>query len=520
MKRSDMDFFHHATTKISGSLDIGTVLERCLGFFKGYMPLDSIGMNIFNPTTRSTVNIATAGPSGFRPVEKPIPLSDDACRLIEADKGGTVEIINRPEKDLVARSFWEAMGKQQMSSLVLKLRIEDQKLGVVIFLAKGADRYTPEHARLLNLIHDPFAMALANALKHQEVLRLKDLLVDDNQFLNRQLHQISGDEIIGSEFGLKHVMDRVRQIAPRTNQVLLLGETGVGKEVIANAIHYSSPRAGGPFIKVNCGAIPESLIDSELFGHEKGAFTGAVTRKRGRFERADKGTLFLDEIGELPLSAQVRLLRVLQNKEIERVGGSHPIPVDIRIITATHRDLPQMVRQGRFREDLWFRINVFPITIPPLRRRKSDIPALITYFSEKKSSEMNLQTPPVISPDTVEKFQAYHWPGNVRELENIVERTIIQSITGSPDNPTEFETVFPEIENHDNRSEKEVAANQMRLDDVIRSHIERVLRMTRGRVQGENGAAARLGVNPSTLRNRMKKLGISYGRNHGIKQRG
>jgi transcriptional regulator with GAF, ATPase, and Fis domain len=512
MKHSDMDLFHQATKKICGSLDSHVVLSQCLEFFQEFMPVDSISMNVYDPRTLSIINIATAGARGFRIAETPIPVTNEAGKLIESDNEPKVDIINRPERDFLARFVWEAMGKKDMSSLVLKIVIEDQKLGVVAFVAKGFDRYTEEHARLLKLLHDPFAIALANTLKHQEVLRLKDLLVDDNQYLNRQLHHISGDEIIGSKFGLKYVMEMVQQIAPQSSQVLLLGETGVGKEVIANAIHYSSPRSKEPFIKVNCGAIPEALIDSELFGHEKGAFTGAIALKRGRFERANKGTLFLDEIGELPLSAQVRLLRVLQNKEIERVGGTRPIPIDVRIITATHRDLPKMVQQTEFREDLWFRLNVFPITIPPLRQRKSDIPALVRFFIEKKAREMNLRDLPVIASGSLEKLQDYRWPGNVRELENMVERTIIQSISTTAASTLNFDPPHPETKI--GVSEKPIKTEEpILLDEVMQRHIRAVLHLAGGKVQGKRGAAAMLGINPNTLRNRMKKLGIPYGRN-------
>ena len=241
-------------------------------------------------------------------------------------------------------------------------------------IADGLNQYTDEHARLLRLLHEPFAIAMSNALKHQEVIRFKDMLADDNRYLFDELRSVSGDEIIGSDFGLKAVMEMVQQVAPLDSPVLLLGETGTGKEVIANAIHYSSPRKDGPFIKVNCGAIPETLLDSELFGHEKGAFTGAISQRRGRFERADKGTIFLDEIGELPSQAQVRLLHVLQKKEIERVGGTSSIPVDIRIISATHRNLEEMIASGRFREDLWFRLNVFPDHDPAAQAEKRRYP--------------------------------------------------------------------------------------------------------------------------------------------------
>ena len=230
---------------------------------------------------------------------------------------------------------------------------------------------------------------MSNTLKHREVVQLTNLLADDNRYLYRELRHISGDDIVGANFGLKEVMEKVRHVAALDSPVLLLGETGVGKDVIANAIHYSSSRKEGPFVKVNCGAIPESLIDSELFGHEKGAFTGATSQKRGRFERADNGTIFLDEIGELPPQAQVRLLRVLQDKEIERLGGTKTIQLDIRIIAATNRNLEEMVKAGQFREDLWFRLNVFPVWIPPLLQRKADIPSLFNHFILQQSKELN-----------------------------------------------------------------------------------------------------------------------------------
>lgn len=511
MQNSDMAFFHKATTIFCGSLDIHKVLQLSFDFFKTYMPVDGVAMSIYDPQFQTIVNIASAGNADFLMPDAPITLSDEAVIAIEKDDQAT-EILNRLEEDILGRLVWEKMGKKEMSVIVLKLVIDDQKLGVLAVSTKGHDKYTNEHERLLTLVHDPAAIALSNHLQHQEVLMLKELLEDDNQYLNRQLHRIAGDEIIGSEFGLKHVMEMVRQIAPLKSLVLLIGETGVGKEVIANAIHYSSPRAGGPFIKVNCGAIPESLIDSELFGYEKGAFTGALSLKRGLFERADKGTIFLDEIGELPQSAQVRLLRVLQNKEIERVGGNSPISIDIRVITATHRDLPKMVRQGEFREDLWFRLNVFPITIPPLRQRKSDILALTQYFVEKKAQEMNLSKQPVLASEALDRLQAYHWPGNVRELENIVERTIIRNMVGTSINELEFSTLYARTSHNHKQVTPNISKGSILLDDITRDHIIEVLRMADGKVKGKNGAATLLGVNPSTLRNKMQKLKIPYGK--------
>ncbi|MGD9210413.1 MAG: sigma-54 dependent transcriptional regulator, partial [Desulfobacteraceae bacterium] len=283
---------------------------------------------------------------------------------------------------------------------------------------------------------------------------------------------------------------------------------------IANAIHRLSPRHDEPIIKVNCGAIPEHLIDSELFGHEKGAFTGAIKQKRGLFERAHRGTIFLDEIGELPPWAQIRLLRVLQTQEIERVGGSPPIKLDIRVIAATHRDLQAMVDNGMFREDLWFRINAFPIQIPPLRQRPNDIPLLTTHFLKKKSREFGISPPPQVAPGAMERLIGHSWPGNVRELENIVERALIQHRHG----PIHFGRILRnEFEPPPDLSlngKIPVKTDDMALDHVMRRHMEMVLRLSKGKINGPDGAAAALKIHPNTLRKRMQKLGITFGRKH------
>jgi transcriptional regulator with GAF, ATPase, and Fis domain len=305
-------------------------------------------------------------------------------------------------------------------------------------------------------------------------------------------------------------MEMVRQVAPIDSPVMLMGETGAGKEVIANAIHHLSSRKDGPFIKVNCGAIPDNLVDSELFGHEKGAFTGAIAQKRGRFERADKGSIFLDEIGDLPLQVQVRLLRVLQNKEIERVGGTSSIPVDVRITAATHRNLEEMVGSGQFREDLWYRLNTFPIMIPPLRQRKEDIPALVHHFIERKAKELRIHTPPAIAPETIEQFKVYHWPGNVRELENLVERTLIQSMGREEIGPVSFEHFVLSAQEDSIRTVSGQQHDFLPLDKAMTEHIQQALRLRNGKVFGEDGAAQLLGINPNTLRSRMKKLGIPF----------
>jgi transcriptional regulator with GAF, ATPase, and Fis domain len=417
-----------------------------------------------------------------------------------------VVVIDSEEQNPVAREMLRYHGLQGSSILRMQLTTEDGRFGSVVVTAAGADRYTAEDARLLQLLEDPFTIAMANNLVHREVLRLRDRLADDNRQLQRELLHISGDEIVGVDFGLREVMHKVRQVAPTDSPVLLTGETGVGKDVIANAIHLGSLRRDGPFIPVNCGAIPESLLDSELFGHEKGAFTGALSRKRGRFERADTGTILLDEIGEMPLEAQVRLLRVLQHREIERVGGTDRIPVDIRIIAATNNDLATMVRAGRFREDLWFRLNVFPIVVPPLRDRGGDIPALVQHFIERKAGELKIGETPQLAPGAIDDLMAYDWPGNVREIENLVERAMILH-RGEPLRFDDLGTSHPRIATGPSPASDD---EPLDLDTLISRHIRRVLGMTGGKIHGPGGAGELLGMNPNTVRYRMRKLGIPF----------
>ena len=310
--------------------------------------------------------------------------------------------------------------------------------------------------------------------------------------------------------GLARVMEQVELVAGMDTSVLLTGETGVGKGLIASVIHNCSVRKNGSFVNVNCGAIPETLVDSELFGHEKGSFTGAMIRKQGRFERANRGTIFLDEIGELSLSVQVSLLHVLQNHKIERLGGTGVIPLDIRVISATHQNLEAMVSAGTFRKDLWFRLNVFPIHIPPLRQRKSDIPDLARYFIRKKACQLSLPKPPKIGEKGIRQLYDYHWPGNVREFENVIERAMI--CCGSlrhldfsgliPGNGKSLHSVW-DVNEPD---------SFLSLEQVNRLHIRRALTSAKGKINGPGGAAQLLNIHPNTLRKRMDRLGIRYGK--------
>jgi len=355
--------------------------------------------------------------------------------------------------------------------------------------------------RLIGITQD-----ITYRIETEKKLEEAEIKIEDNRFLQRELHRLSGDRIIGAEFGLKDVMEKANIASSVDSPVLILGETGVGKDIIANYIHYASSRHKEAFITVNCGAIPDALIDSELFGHEKGAFTGALNKKRGRFERADKGTIFLDEIGELPLPAQVRLLRVLQSREIERVGGVKTIPLDIRIVAATNRNLEEMVKTKMFREDLWFRLNVFPLLIPPLRLRTEDIPALAQHFIERKTKELKLKDTPDLATGAIDTLMAYDWPGNVRELENVIERAIILH----RGNPLRFDDLGLSHVEPVNPTAGAPTDKTLELDELVKHHIEHVLKLTKGKIHGPGGAGDVLGVNPDTLRYRMKKLGIPF----------
>jgi transcriptional regulator with GAF, ATPase, and Fis domain len=506
------EFFREATLKICGSLEIDKALWKVLLYLRQFIPADALFLNYYDPGLGVIESIAGAGEFA-RKFSFPfrIPMSQTSKKILEDERSNPgriplVRAFDRIDDYELSKPVARFFNAPDASALVLLLQLDERDLGFLVVLNLGGEKFTQAHADLMALLNEPFAIALSNYLQHREVLQLKDLIAEENQYLHEEIKGRVGEEIVGAGFGLTQVMDMVRQVAPLSSPVLLLGETGTGKEVIATAIHNLSPRKDAPFVKVNCGAIPETLMDSELFGHEKGAFTGALSQKRGRFERANGGTIFLDEIGELTPGVQVRLLRVLQEKEIERVGGTEPIQVDIRVIAATHRNLETMLAEGKFREDLYFRLKVFPIVIPPLRDRLADIPILVQYFMQRKAREMGLMQIPTLAPKAIDRLMNYQWPGNVRELQNAVERALILS----KGNPLIFDdlggtskkmTEKPDLSDEDS----------LALDHVISRHIMRVLEMTGGRVGGPNGAARLLQLNPSTFRQKMRKLHIPFG---------
>ncbi|HVT91879.1 MAG TPA: sigma 54-interacting transcriptional regulator [Bryobacteraceae bacterium] len=387
------------------------------------------------------------------------------------------------------------------SYAAIPLSAGDKLVGVAPFCRTAQMDFPPEQVMILAEVCRALAVAVDNAVANEELRKLRDRLEAENIALRTVLGQTPWfDDIAGSSTALRQVLQGIDQVAGTDATVLITGETGTGKELVARAIHRHSPRVQGPLIKVNCAAIPETLLASELFGHERGAFTGAAERRRGRFEQADGGTLFLDEVGEMPLETQVMLLRVLQEREFERVGGSRTVRVNVRIVAATNRDLSEQVQAGRFRKDLYYRLNVFPIHVPPLRERSEDIPALVAHFADKHGKRFH-RTISRIDAHSLNALGAYNWPGNVRELENLVERAVIVSRDGilrvERDLPRPAVLKAPEKKLGLDLREKE------------REAIERALHLSKGRVSGPGGAAVRLGMPASTLEFRIRRLGIN-----------
>ncbi|HEX4784959.1 MAG TPA: sigma 54-interacting transcriptional regulator, partial [Candidatus Sulfotelmatobacter sp.] len=364
-------------------------------------------------------------------------------------------------------------------------------------------------------VANQIALAVENSIAYGQVSELKDKLAQENVYLESEIRsELYFEEIVGNSEPLRRVLQEIETVAPADSAVLICGETGTGKELIARALHNLSSRKSNAFVKLNCAAIPTGLLESELFGHEKGAFTGAITQRVGRFELAHRGTIFLDEVGEIPLELQPKLLRVLQEREFERLGSTRTIRTDARLIAATNRDLKTMVEEQRFRSDLYYRLNVFPIRVPSLRERKEDIPQLVRHFV-KEFSRRNQRVIDTIPSETMQALVRYHWPGNIRELQNVIERAVIISrgpvlnVALSELTPDVASTSAPVVTTAKSASHESL---QKMLEETERNQILRALEEANGVVAGTNGAAARLGVKRSTLQLRMQKLGIRLSR--------
>jgi len=401
------------------------------------------------------------------------------------------------------------------SYCVLPLVAMGNSIGTFTVWSETKNRYSEADAELLQEVANQVALAIANMKSYEEIASLKARLEKENVYLQEEIRtEHNFEEIVGNSTALLDLLRRVDQVAPTDSSVLIYGETGTGKELIARAIHNRSMRKSRPLVKVNCSAISAGLVESELFGHVKGAFTGAFERRIGRFELADGGTIFLDGVGELPLETQVKLLRVLQEREFEPVGSNRSVRVDVRIIAATNRSLRQSISAGTFRSDLYYRLNVFPLEVPPLRERGADIPQLAMFFLSRYSRNLGKRMEGVSAAAT-ERFSSYSWPGNVRELQNVIERAVILSPGPLLEVDTDLMSVSTSETLRDTtRKEGEVvqptdhAPALKTLDEVERDHISAVLLQTHGVIEGAKGAAKTLGMHPNTLRHRMEKLGI------------
>jgi formate hydrogenlyase transcriptional activator len=404
------------------------------------------------------------------------------------------------------------------SLCILPLTSARRRLGVVGFARVQPDAFHEGDVDFLTLVVKQVAVAVENALAFDEIKALKEQLEKEKVYLEEEIRTDNNfEEIVGESTALRRVLQEVETVAPTSSTVLIRGETGTGKELIARALHDLSPRRERTFVKLNCAAIPTGLLESELFGHEKGAFTGAISQKVGRFELANKGTLFLDEVGDIPPELQPKLLRVLQEQEFERLGSNKTVRVDVRLVAATNRDLAQMVAAGRFRADLYYRLNVFPLLLPSLRERRDDIPRLVRHFTQKFAKRMG-KTIETIPSETMKSLVDYSWPGNIRELENIMERAVILSrgLTLQVDigNLAAEKPGSLEIWSEERNGNEEDARPSGRpvatlhLADAEREHILRVLHDSGWVLGGPNGAAARLGMKRTTLQSKMKKLGV------------
>ena len=463
------------------------------------LPFDRATLNLHNPEKDILRVFALEGPSlpkDFGRVGTEVSRQGSHVGWVFDHKKPLLRCDLEQERQFAVEETLLAEGIR--SYIVVPLIAKGKAIGTLNVGSEAPNRYSEDDALFLQEVANQIAMAIENMLAYEEIASLKARLQEENIYLQEEIKtDYNFEEIIGESGILKKMLRAVETVAKTDTTVLLLGETGTGKELIARAIHHLSPRKHRTLVKVNCAALPAGLIESELFGHEKGAFTGALSRKIGRFELAHGGTIFLDEVGDLPLELQAKLLRVLQEGEFERVGGSPSIKVDVRVIAATNRDLGKAVHEGSFRPDLYYRLNVFPVRLPLLRERREDISLLVRYFVMKYGTKLGKRIE-TIPQKAMHALMAYPWPGNVRELENVIERAVILS----PGSQLELGEWAPKVAGGAH------AERLATLEELEREHITRTLELTGWQVSGEKGAAKLLGLRPTTLEARMKKLGI------------
>jgi formate hydrogenlyase transcriptional activator len=508
-ERDHLQLLLEINNAVTSSLDLHELFRTVSRVLRRTFHNDLAGMGIYDAEKRELRVYALDRPESVNFVAEGMlmPLEGTPAGLAITTRQTIMGGQPAPEQ-FYAEPMKRAFEQGFKSGCVVPLISRDRVIGVLTMASQREAAFRKEDGERLTQMAGQIAIAMENALAYRQIEALKNKLSEEKLYLEEEINTAYDfEQIIGSSPALRRILKQVETVAPTDSTVLIQGETGTGKELIARAIHSLSARRERTLVKLNCAAIPTGLLESELFGHEKGAFTGAIAPRIGRFELAHKGSLFLDEVGEIPLELQPKLLRVLQEQEFERLGSTRTLQVDVRLIAATNRDLAQMVAERQYRNDLYYRLNVFPIRLPPLRERREDIPLLLRFFANKFARRMKKRIE-AIPAEAVAALQEYHWPGNIRELENFIERAVI--LTQGP----ELQVPLTEIELPTRMVAARATASESSdestsLESVEREHILRVLRETNWTVGGPDGAAARLGLKRTTLQARMKKLGIT-----------
>jgi formate hydrogenlyase transcriptional activator len=501
-KKAEEALLLEISTVLLSNLDVRELFTAISATLHRIMPHEYASLALYGPESKDLRLLSLEHPEREAALGKEMLSPAQEALAGRAMNSRRPLVLNDLEgNDTRSKAMDRLMTEGIKSACFLPLITQDRVLGTLNLVSRQKDAFVQQHIDLLQQVASHVAIALDNALTYRKVAELKERLAGEKLYLEEEIRtEYHFEEIIGESAALKRILKQVESVGPTNATVLVLGETGTGKELIARAIHDLSPRRDRTFVKLNCAAIPTGLLESELFGHEKGAFTGAISQKIGRLELAHEGTLFLDEVGDIPIELQPKLLRALQEKEFERLGSTRTIPVDVRLLAATNRDLAKMVADREFRSDLYYRLKVFPITVPPLRARAEDIPILVRYFAQKHAERMHRRIE-IIPPEAMEALARWRWPGNVRELENIIERAVI--LSPGPVLRIPLAELAPIEGEHGNGD------GPGTLEDAEREHIIRILRETRGIIGGPSGAAARLGLKRTTLNSKMRKLGIT-----------